>query len=178
MGDSLNEKLFRLGWVWACLWEIIFSINWYRDPSHCGQYYFLARHFEQCKRRMLAEGKQLCIHSFFVLGYGDDAFSVYHNFCVLKDYPGIARQINAFFLFFFLTRVCTTATKLKLAFLRVNFCVMYFGLLLVLYGGNWHVFWSSQKKNSCNTDEMLPYITLYPQTCNSPAIAPKLWLYH
>lgn len=82
------------------------------------------------------------------------------------------------FYFFFLTRVCTTATKLKLAFLRVNFCVMYFGLLLVLYGGNWHVFWSSQKKNSCNTDEMLPYITLYPQTCNSPAIAPKLWLYH
>lgn len=36
----------------------------------------------------------------------------------------------------FFTRVCAMATNLKLEFLRVNFCVMYFCLLLVLYGGN------------------------------------------
>lgn len=71
------------------------------------------------------------------------------------------------------------ATKLKLEFLRVNFCVMYFGLLLVLCGGNWYISWSSKKwKNYCNTDGMLPYIILYPQTCNSSAIVPKLWVCH
>lgn len=79
------RKFSRLGWVWLVyerLFLVLFGVE-----THPMWAVPFPKHFEQCKRRKLAEDKQLCIHSFFVLDYGGDAFSSHHNFCVIKRLP-------------------------------------------------------------------------------------------